>query len=290
MKPLYKLLFAAIFLAPFASTAQVTTGDLKITVVDEKNQPAPGAIVSIVSGAEHKGGATDLDGVFTFRALNPGTYSVDARLFGYKHYTKTGIIVNTGQTAYADFAMQVLPIDGDSVVVIKAEAGPVSREFTLVHNINAEELKHNAGGRSDMISLVEGTSSETSIGKNGQLVMRGSREGASTMYIDGEKVYGAPGIPGGSIQQVTVLSGGIPAAFGDMTGGIVIITTKNFETGYYAKMAMYEAAQEEELAAKKAALEKSGQLIDKDGEIIEKEQEPAPAPAPQEAAPAGGGN
>jgi rRNA processing protein Gar1 len=286
MKPLYKLFLAAILLAPFTAFAQATTGDLKVTVVNEKSEPVPGAIVSIVSGGDKKGGATDMDGIFTFRALNPGTYSVDARLLGYKHYTKTGIIVNTGQTAYADFSMQVLA-NADTEVVVVAEAGPVSKEFTLVHNINAEQLKHNAGGRSDMMSLVEGTTSEASIGKNGQLVMRGSREGASTMYIDGEKVYGDAGIPGGSIQQVTVLSGGIPAAFGDMTGGIVIITTKDFETGYYAKVAMYEAAAEEEAAAKKAALEKSGQLIDKDGEIIEKQKEPTPAP---QQTPAGGGN
>ncbi len=279
-----------MFLSPFFSNAQdLTSGDLKVTVMDEKNEPMIGAIVSVVSVSNHMGGQTDLYGNFTFRALNPGSYTVQASMGGYKKYVKTGIIVNAGQTAYADYPMQVLVVNLDSVVVIVAERSPVEKKFSSIQNINAEDLKHSANGRSDVLSLIEGTSSQVSIGKGGQLVMRGSREGASTMYIDGEKVYGDAGVPGGSIEQVSVLSGGIPAAFGDMSGGVVIITTKTFETGYNAKQAMYEAAQEEELAAKKAALEKSGQLIDKDGTIIEKAPDAAAPQAPVPT-PDGGGN
>ncbi|HET6990046.1 MAG TPA: TonB-dependent receptor plug domain-containing protein, partial [Bacteroidia bacterium] len=175
----------------------------------------------------------------------------------------------------------------DTEFVCYAVQSPVDITFSTVKNINADQLKQNAGGRSDLISLVTGTVSDASIGKNGQLVMRGSREGASTMYIDGEKVYGGAGLPGGSIQQVTVLSGGIPAAYGDMSGGVVIITTKTFESGFAAKQAMYDEAEASAEAAKKAAAEKSGQLIDKDGHIIE--QEKTPVPVPQTPAPANGG-
>ncbi|MEO5643712.1 MAG: TonB-dependent receptor [Bacteroidia bacterium] len=275
------LLLSAVLLAPCSIQAQdLTTGDLKITVLDERSQPMVGAIVSVVSSTTPLGGATDLDGVCTFRTLNPGTYSVDAKMTGYKRYIKTGIQVNAGQTAYAEYTMQVLVIDGDTVFTVFAEAGPIGKDFSTIQNITAEQLKFSAAGRSNLLSLIEGSNSQLSIGANGQLVMRGSREGASTMYVDGEKVYGSPGVPGGSIQGVTVLSGGIPAAFGDMTGGVVIITTKTFETGYIAKQAMYDEKAEAELAAKNAALEKSGQLIDKDGTIIEKAPAPTPVPNP----------
>lgn len=281
------LLLTAVFLAPCGMKAQdLTTGDLKVTVLDERNQPMVGAIVSVVSSTTPLGGATDLDGVITFRALNPGKYTVDARMTGYKRYIKTSINVNAGQTAYAEYVMQVMIIENDSTVTIIAEAGPVPKEFSTLQNINAEQLKHNASGRSNLLSLIEGSNSQVSIGANGQLVMRGSREGASTMYVDGEKVYGSAGVPGGSIQGVTVLSGGIPASFGDMSGGVVIITTKTFETGFNAKQAMYDEKIEAELAAKKAELEKSGQLIDKDGTIIEQAPTPAPAPAPNPNPPA----
>jgi hypothetical protein len=286
MKTIYPyLLLIAIFLFPFSklNAQDLTTGDLKITVNDEHGEPMPGAVVIITSGVSHLGGSTNIDGTFTFRALNPGPYNVEARMLGYKKYTKNGIMVNAGQTAYADYPMQVIA-DNDSTVTIYAVSSPVDPKFSTIHNINAAQLKTNAGGRSDVLSLIEGTSSDLSIGKNGNLVMRGSREGASTMYVDGEKVYGDAGVPGGSIQQVTVLSGGIPAAYGDMSGGVVIITTKTFESGFAEKQARYDAAEEEAIAAKKAEAEKNGQTTDKDGNIIEqvKPQTPAPqAPAPQ---------
>ncbi len=279
------LLLSVVFLAPCSMKAQdLTTGDLKITVYDEKNQPMIGAIVSVVSSSTPLGAATDLDGVCTFRALNPGNYTVDAKMAGYKRYIKTGIVVNAGQTAYAEYLMQVIIIELDSVVEIRAEAGPVTKDFSSVQNINAEQLKHHAAGRSNLLSLIEGSSTQVSIGAGGQLVMRGAREGASAIYVDGEKVYGSAGVPGGSIQGVTILSGGIPAAFGDMSGGVIIITTKTFETGYNAKVAMYDEKIEAELAAKKAELEKSGKLIEKKDEIIE-QQTPAPAADPNQQTP-----
>ncbi len=274
-------IFSAILLISFSNVKaqDLTTGDLKVTVLDEKSQPMPGAVVMVVTGGSHIGGATNLDGNFTFRALNPGSYNVEARMLGYKKYVKQGIIVNAGQTAYANYPMQVLVVETDSIFTVTAVRSPVEITFSTIKNINADQLKNSASGRSDVLSLIEGGSSDLSIGKGGQLVMRGSREGASTMFIDGMKVYGNASIPGGSIEQVTVLSGGIPAAYGDMTGGVIIITTKTFESGFAAKQAMYDAAEEEAAAAKKAAAEKSGQLIDKDGTIIE-QQIPVPVPVP----------
>lgn len=288
MKTIYSyFILIAIFLSPFSNlkAQDLTTGDLKITVNDERGEPMPGAIILITSGGSHLNGSTSIEGTYTFRALNPGPYNVEARMTGYKKYTKTGIMVNAGQTAYAQYPMEVLVIQSDSTVEIVAQKGPIDIVFSPVHNIDAGELKTNAGGRSNLLSLVEGKSSDASIGKKGGLVMRGSREGASTMYIDGEKVYGSFGVPGGSIQQVTILSGGIPAAYGDMSGGVVIITTKTFESGFAEKQARYDAAAEEAIAAKKAEAEKNGMTTDKDGNIIEQAQPQTPAPAPQAPAP-----
>jgi outer membrane receptor protein involved in Fe transport len=42
------------------------------------------------------------------------------------------------------------------------------------------------------------------------------------------KVIGAFSIPKAAIKEMSVLTGGIPAQFGDATGGIIIITTKGY--------------------------------------------------------------
>lgn len=298
MKTLFKSLIAlAAFLLPLAAFAQ-ETGSLKVTVLDEKSVPMPGAVVRIVAGGPAIGGQTDMNGIFTFRALQPGTYDVEARMVGYKLFTKQGIVVGAGQTAYVTYPMQLKGLDCDTctnVVVITDKKGPVELNYSTVHTIDAGQVKTIPVQRGDVVGLVTATCSSCSEGPGGQLVMRGARENATTMYVDGEKMYGSGGVPGGAIQQVTVLSGGIPASFGDMTGGVIIITTKSYYSGIAAKQSMYEEAAKEKAEEEKAAKEKSGEHTENGDQIIEK----APAteqPAPQQQAPAqeegtsGGGN
>ena len=43
---------------------------------------------------------------------------------------------------------------------------------------------------------------------------------------------------------MTVYTGGIPAAYGDLTGGLVMVTTKSFFNGMQAKKKMYKEITE----------------------------------------------
>ena len=46
------------------------------------------------------------------------------------------------------------------------------------------------------------------------------------MYIDGIRVRGSSSLPAAAIEQVDVVLGGVPAQYGDATGGIINVTTK----------------------------------------------------------------
>ncbi len=280
------LIYCALLFAPVAkANAQDQSGDIKVTVLDEKSQPMIGAVVMIVAGGPRLGGSTDLDGNFTFHSLTPGSYDIQAQMLSYKKYIKTGIPVSAGQTSYTTFPMQIIDCDScENVVTITATVSPVDPTFSTVQSINATQVKHMAVDRSNVVDMVTGTNSQVSEGKGGQLVMRGAREGASNIYVDGEQMYGTAGVCGESIEQVTVLSGGIPASYGDLTGGAVIITTKSFYNGTAEKENMYEAAAEEKAKADAAAKAKATGAKSTGTEIIEK-QSPAPAndsiPAPK---------
>lgn len=280
MKTILTTLIALILIAPFTANAQAN-GRIKVTVYDEKLAPFPGAIVKIIAGGPTMGGATDMDGVFTFAGLNPGTYDVECRVTGYKRYVKTGIQVDAGQTAYAEYNMTIAN-DTTTTVIIKAVKSPVDPKFSTIQNINATQIKTMAADRGNIVGMVSGTNSQVSEGKGGQLVMRGSREGASAVYVDGEKLYGTMGVPALSMNQVSVLSGGIPAEFGDLSGGAIIITTHSYYTGMSQRDNMYEAAQEKEAEEKKAADAASGKRVENSDQIIEKqdsaktEMQPAP--------------
>jgi outer membrane receptor protein involved in Fe transport len=62
--------------------------------------------------------------------------------------------------------------------------------------------------------------------EGGALNIRGSRDNATDYYIDGIKVRGSTNLPQAGIEQVTVVTGGLPAQYGDATGGVISITTR----------------------------------------------------------------
>jgi Ca-activated chloride channel family protein len=64
--------------------------------------------------------------------------------------------------------------------------------------------------------------------------IRGARSDASNYYIDGVRVRSMPSIPQSSMDQVTVYTGGIPANYGDFTGGIISVDSRSYFDLYRA--------------------------------------------------------
>ncbi len=62
------------------------------------------------------------------------------------------------------------------------------------------------------------------------LHMRGARTEQNAYYFDGMRVNSLDGIPRSYIQEVQVITGGIPACYGDATGGIVVVSGKTRES------------------------------------------------------------
>jgi len=56
--------------------------------------------------------------------------------------------------------------------------------------------------------------------------VRGARSDATAMFIDGIRVIGNSSVPQSAIEQVDVILGGVPARYGDVTSGIINVTTK----------------------------------------------------------------
>lgn len=68
-----------------------------------------------------------------------------------------------------------------------------------------------------------------------QLHIRGARSDANTYYLDGMRVQSLDGIPRSYMGEVTVYTGGIPANYGDVTGGIVAVESKPIGRSTYSR-------------------------------------------------------
>ena len=103
----------------------------------------------------------------------------------------------------------------------------------------AGELEH--GNLNGMITAVCSSCSET---PDHQLVMRGARTGTVEYVVDGQRMFGTAQVPSQAIEQVSVLMGGIPAEYGDLTGGVIVVSTKDFVSGSRASKIMRKAILE----------------------------------------------
>ena len=101
-------------------------------------------------------------------------------------------------------------------------------EDPKIMTIRSAELEQSANLRSPK-DLISSLTSEVQKDRSGELVFRGSRTGDVGYYVDGVRLIGNDlDIPGRAIGSLSVYTGGVPAKYGDITGGIVVIETKSY--------------------------------------------------------------
>jgi hypothetical protein len=94
--------------------------------------------------------------------------------------------------------------------------------------ITAAELLENANPRGVIGTIVASVPKVVQTNERAGLNFSGSRVDATQYFIDGVKVIGEPQIPQVGIEEMVVITGGVPAQYGDTTSGVVLITTKQF--------------------------------------------------------------
>lgn len=194
-------------------------------------EPMPFATVSTDYGGKLIGTTTDIDGRFKLKPLHPGKYDISVQFLGYD----TRVIQAVEVTPSRIYVL------GEVLLASNNELPPVVVEgHTLIHKdqpntmvIKAAELRHNALLKSPA-KMIGTFTPELKTDDNGMFIVRGGRPGTSMTMLDGIKVTGAlSNIPGSAIKTITVHTGGIPAKYGDITGGVVVIETKSYFDYFY---------------------------------------------------------
>ncbi|MDB4534545.1 carboxypeptidase regulatory-like domain-containing protein [Vicingaceae bacterium] len=204
-------------------------GTIKGKILDkDNNEPLPFASVVLKKGGGQVAGATtDFDGKFTFPALTPGKYDIEATYVGYQPIKVAGIIVNGGKITFVkDIKASSGAENLEEFVVVEYEVPLISKDQTSSGGtVTAEDIKKMPGRSAAAIAATVGGVYSQDDGSN-DLSVRGARSASTDLYIDGIKVRGSQNLPKSAIEQVSVITGGVPAQYGDVTGGVVNITTK----------------------------------------------------------------
>jgi hypothetical protein len=204
-------------------------GTIKGQMLDKGNgEPLPFANVVLMKGGSQVAGTmTDFDGKFTFTALTPGKYNIQATYVGYQAIKVADVVVNSGKITFVPAIKASSGSENlDEFVVIEYEVPLISKDQTSSGGtVTAEDIKKMPGRSAASIAATVGGVYSKDDGTTNMNV-RGSRSSGTDTYIDGIKVRGSQNLPKSAIEQVSVVTGGIPAQFGDVTGGIINITTK----------------------------------------------------------------
>lgn len=215
-----------LVLLSYAAFSQAS-GALRGRMIDKttKEPIAFGNIVVEQSGGKQMGGAaTDYDGYYTIKPLQAGTYIVKATVVGYKPAMIQGVVVTTDNLTDLNIEMESTTITITTFVVTDYVVPLIKKDQTTSGGTMTDKEISKMSGRdaSSVAATVGGVFKED----GGSTSIRGARTDGTVTYIDGVKVRGSSSLPKSALEQVTVITGGTPAQYGEATGGIINITTK----------------------------------------------------------------
>lgn len=236
------LLILSVLLSVTYSFSQSGLGTIRGSVIDgDTKQPIPYAKVLLIQNGTVKGGAnTDDDGKFQINSIAPGSYDVEVRNEGdgYQPTAMTGVIVNAERITFLDNVEIAKPSNVnqiDEMVVVAYRVplidkdGGASGATVTREDISRLPVRSAAG----VAQTVGGVN--TSEG-DGSISVRGSRSDATYYYIDGIKVRGSSNLPKSAIEEVAVITGGLPANYGDVTGGVISVTTRGPSSKFFGSI------------------------------------------------------
>ena len=259
----YLLLTFTLLLAGVVAMAQTS---LQGSVKDADSDEAIlyGNVALYRGGVLITGTQTDFDGYYSITELDPGTYDVVFSYTGYQELKIEGVTINAGKANTLDAQMSA----GVTLteVVVKYKPPLVEKDNTTQGKTLTSEEIRNLPTRNvnALASLSAGVGSADA---GGDLTIRGSRSDATNYYVDGIRVR-ASSVPNQSIEQMQVITGGMEARYGDVTGGIVSITTKGPSEAFSGGVEMETSRKLDAFDQDLLSLSLSGPLLKSKGKTL----------------------
>ena len=220
------MVFAVAF-----SYGQTRPGSIKGTVKDKRTGEVIPFATVIVKDKDVviATGTTDFDGKYNINPVNAGVYNLTCNFIGYADFNLNGVTVYSGKPKVVNFNMTVESTMIQEVTVTAQEELIETGKTSEI--VSSEEIK-NLPYR-NLSQIVGTTAGVFQQDGSGSFNVRGSRSSTNVVFIDGVKVRGDVNLPRDAILQTEVITGGVPAQYGDVTGGVISTTTKGPAPYYF---------------------------------------------------------
>ena len=220
---------AVLLLLAFALPASAQKGSISGVVKDKKSGETLIGVNLLVKGTYY-GAASNVDGRYTIRDMNPGQYTLEISLLGYKKVQQTGVTVTPGKATVLNFDLEETMLSLSEEVVIIGERPLLDIEQTSSsRTVTADDIA---------VAVIENVrdvvAQQTGVVQaDNEIHIRGGRSHENAFLVDGVSVqdplagtgFGLQ-LSAASIEEVEVMTGGFNAEFGQATSGVVNVTTK----------------------------------------------------------------
>jgi hypothetical protein len=233
------------------AAAQVITGSIIGTALDDTGAVIPGANATLTSDALPGGPRTELTndkGQFRFRNLPPGTYTLEIALQGFNTYRVENLRVTVGGTleVNANLGMaaveETVTVTGEVPLVDTRKSG-VSTNYTQEYY---ENIPMRRFSQFDFIKATPGMTGNSPTAADNDLVTAyGTGVDTNAWLMDGTD-FTSPWAGGAwpwpdtdVIEEMEVLTLGASAEYGNIQGAVFNVVTKQgtnqfqFDTSYY---------------------------------------------------------
>jgi outer membrane receptor protein involved in Fe transport len=244
--------------------SQNAQGTLKGRITDKATKEAiPFANVIVEVGGVQVGGSTsDFDGNYLIKPVPPGKVDLKATYVGYRPYQIKGVIIIVEKITFQNIELEAQTTTLKEVEVVEYKVPLISKDQTTSGGtVTSDEISKMANRTTNAIATTVGG---VQTDANGNITsIRGQRQSGTVYYIDGMRVIGNNSLPQSAIEQVEVILGGTPAAYGDATGGIISVTTKGPSRDFSAGIDLQTSQYLDRFSYNRVGLNFTGPLISK---------------------------
>lgn len=215
------------------------TGLLKGRILDNENNPLPGAVVVLDNNI--RSALTDADGFYSFTSLESGNHHLKVTYLGFAPSSTTVMIM--GNEVTQDLVMSDTSRKLDEVVVTGVFSGQHRAINTQKNNVNitnvvsADQIgKFPDSNIGDALKRISGINVQYDQGEARFGQVRGTPAEFSSVTLNGSRIPSAEGdirnvqldlIPSDMIQTIEVNKTLMPDQDGDAIGGSINLVTKN---------------------------------------------------------------
>jgi hypothetical protein len=208
-------------------TAYAQTGKLSGRVTEKANKAAiPGVSVVVKLNGGVKGfSTTDDKGNYSVSALVPGNYTVEFVSMTFAPVKIANVPIEMDKTRFLNAEMVEEGVNLGPAEVVAYKIPVIDPDNTTTGGTLTNEAIMKIPTR-EVGTLVSTQPGVFAADDRGAVNLKGTRSSNTVYFVNGVKINGTtPNLPVQAISQLSVITGGVPAQYGDAVGGIISITT-----------------------------------------------------------------